>query len=115
MVALIVALNTRIDSIWKRPTASWPGRDLGKKKSDADVVVALTCGARSSARGRRAAACWAGVGDANGPRLGWLRAGSAGWPSSIIFFPFFSFFYFLFSQIQITFEIIVQIGSNQFE
>ena len=42
-------------------------------------------------------------------------AGSAEVALSYFFLKTFLIFYFLFSEIHITFEIIVQIGSNQFE
>ena len=81
------------------------------------VVSVLTCGVHQSAGGRELRASGglrAGEesGDGAGP-LGWLGRGG---PFPIFFCSFpFSFFYFLKTTFNKTFEIQIKIDSNQFE
>ena len=76
----------------------------------------LTGGPRASARGEREAGCGLLAGTMLG-RAGGREEMGRGWlarPVGLFFFPF-PFSNFLFSEKQITFEILVQMDSNQFE
>ena len=95
-----------------RPRRAHHGRVFG---ADGPVVLVLTCGPGLSVeegekKKEKKRGLLLGCGDVSGPVLGRL-----GRLAFSIFFVLFLLFYFLFSEIQITFEIIVQIDSNQFE
>ena len=109
--ASIGVLIARIEERDRRPELPSRARELGTK------VSVLMCGPRVPAKGERE-----GLRAAGGLRTRGRCRAFAGLaraelvrPAWLFFFCSFLLFYFLISEIQITFEIQVQIGSNQFE
>ena len=107
----IAALNARLMTMVAGRELPSRARELGEKAS------VLTRGSHLPARGERG---WAELllGCARAREklgLGW--AARPRWPLAYIFFLFFSFSFFCFQKTDFnkTFEIQIQIGSNQFE